>query len=59
MLFEPQSMFPLAHWVRILASLPQPAALISGVSGIVEAVNPGFVDLFHRVAQESSKGLAS
>ena len=56
----PQSMFPLAHWIRILASLPQPAALVSGASGIIEAVNPGFAGLFHCVADElQGKGLAS
>ena len=53
-------MFPLAHWVRILASLPQPAGLVSGASGIIEVVNPGFAALFHRATDElRGKGLAS
>jgi signal transduction histidine kinase len=53
-------MFPLADWVRIFASLPQPAALVGGASGIIEAANAAFAGLFDRAPDElQGKELAS
>jgi hypothetical protein len=45
-------MFLLADWVRIFASLPQPAALVGGASGIIEAANAAFAGLFDRAPDE-------
>jgi signal transduction histidine kinase len=45
-------MLPLADWVRVLATLPQPAALVNGASGIIEAANPALARLLDCAAEE-------
>src|SRR5215469_2037504 len=53
-------MFQVADWVRILATLPHPAALLSGASGIIEASNPKFAGLLDLATDELvGKQLAS
>lgn len=53
-------MLSLAEWIRVLAGLPAPAALVSAPSGLIEAVNPAFASLLGSEAEEiSGKELSS
>src|SRR5260370_10057150 len=45
-------MLSLADWKCVLAALPEPAALVSGVSAVIDAANPCFAALLGRAAEE-------
>jgi signal transduction histidine kinase len=45
-------MLSLADWKCVLAALPEPAALVSGVSAVVDAANASFAALLGRTVEE-------
>ena len=48
-------MLSLADWKCVLAALPEPAALVSGASAVIDAANPGFAALLGRTVEELAK----
>ncbi len=45
-------MLSLTDWKCVLAALPEPAALVSGASAVIDAANPGFAALLGRTVEE-------